>query len=617
MPLPLIPIILGGASIAAAAHGVKKGVDAKNDMDAAKSMSRKAQNIADSAEKMVKEAKESAQNAIENLGKQKIIILSGSINDFVKNFEKIKHMDLENSPGLDELRNFNPQSPEFKQLKEASFEAKDIAVNGIGALGGGALLAFGTYNVVMGGLGGLLVTATTGTALSSLTGVAATNATLAWLGGGALTAGGLGMAGGMAVLGGLVAGPALALGGSMLAKQADKAYWDAKSNLDKAKEFEEQAKNIKSVLEAIQRRAEQLKGLLIGLDMPFTSLVADLRSIIYECGTDYRTYTQNDKQQIYKCAQLAKMIKTVLDTSLLNEDGNLTKESENSYNNGQMFLAEHTFTARKNSGIAYIEPAKKVAVGKMNSHVKQITETYEQSLGSKPGVMKITLDSAGLWPEAICRYAVYLFDKKSSSIEWHNLNADGLSVDIDKFTHIIFCALQKESTNAWENVLFQTALIKLPQFAKAEFKLTGMDTNQGNKFVGKWVNIQSFVAETPKKEDKVMTFNSAGLWPEAICRYAAYFTDKNNSAHSAWHDVEADGKVVILEDGYTDVIFCGLPKNEKKNSFANAIFRTGNIELPKASGAVYKLTNVDVSDNNKYVGEWQNTNVAPPQKNKY
>ncbi len=255
-----------------------------------------------------------------------------------------------------------------------------------------------------------------------------------------------------------------------------------------------------------------------------------------------------------------------------------------------------------------------LATDETNSPVKQITETYVQSLGSKPGVMEIILNSAGLWPEAVCRYAVYLFDEETGSMEWHNLNADGLSVDIDKFTHIIFCALQKESTNAWENVLFQTALIKLPQFAKAEFKLTGMDTNQGNKFVGKWVNIQSFVAETPKKEDKVMTFNSAGLWPEAICRYAAYFTDKNNSAHSAWRDVEADGKVVILEDGYTDVIFCGLPKNEKKNSFANAIFRTGNIELPKASGAVYKLTNVDVSDNNKYVGEWQNTNVAPPKK---
>ena len=51
--------------------------------------------------------------------------------------------------------------------------------------------------------------ASTGTAIATLSGAAATNATLAFFGGGSLAAGGLGMAGGTAVLGGLVAGPAL------------------------------------------------------------------------------------------------------------------------------------------------------------------------------------------------------------------------------------------------------------------------------------------------------------------------------------------------------------------------------------------------------------------------
>ena len=51
--------------------------------------------------------------------------------------------------------------------------------------------------------------ASTGTAISTLSGAAATNATLAFFGGGSLATGGLGMAGGMYVLGGLVAGPAL------------------------------------------------------------------------------------------------------------------------------------------------------------------------------------------------------------------------------------------------------------------------------------------------------------------------------------------------------------------------------------------------------------------------
>lgn len=53
-----------------------------------------------------------------------------------------------------------------------------------------------------------LGTASTGTAISTLSGVAATKATLAWLGGGALAAGGLGVAGGAVVLGAITVGGA-------------------------------------------------------------------------------------------------------------------------------------------------------------------------------------------------------------------------------------------------------------------------------------------------------------------------------------------------------------------------------------------------------------------------
>lgn len=340
MPLPLIPIILGGASAIAAAHGVKKGIDAKRDMDLAKEINSNASGIASQAENTINTSKEKTTKAIEGLGEVKIKVLSGSIHDFVSTFEKIRNVMLADSQGLDELRNFNSQSPEFLQLKQVSMEAKQIAVNGIGAIGGGALLAFGTYNVVMGGLGGLLVTATTGTALTSLTGIAATNATLAWLGGGALSVGGFGMAGGIAVLGGLVAGPALALGGSLFAKQVDKAYWDAKSNLEKAKEFEEQALAIKSTLKAIRTRAYQLKDLLEALDKPLSELNADMRSIIRNNGTDWNTYSETDKRQIYKCVQVAQVLKMVLDTSLLKEDGTLQQDSKLSLEKGQAFLEQ-------------------------------------------------------------------------------------------------------------------------------------------------------------------------------------------------------------------------------------------------------------------------------------
>ncbi|MET9605220.1 hypothetical protein ABZZ17_09145 [Streptomyces sp. NPDC006512] len=74
-----------------------------------------------------------------------------------------------------------------------------------GAAAGGAA-AYGAFTAAA-----LFGTASTGTAISALSGVAATNATLALLGGGTLAAGGAGMAGGILLLTGMVAAPAAAL----------------------------------------------------------------------------------------------------------------------------------------------------------------------------------------------------------------------------------------------------------------------------------------------------------------------------------------------------------------------------------------------------------------------
>ncbi|WP_442597675.1 hypothetical protein [Neobacillus sp. D3-1R] len=338
MPLPLLPAIAAGIAAVSAAAGVKKGFDAKRDMGKAKSLNQTSQDIARESEEFINMAREKTNEAITELGQVKILILSTSINEFVQSFEKIKNINLKNSEGIDELRNFNPTSESFKQLKEASFEAKKIAINGIAAIGSGALLAYGTYSVVMSGLGGLIVTATTGTALGTLSGVAATNATLAWLGGGALSAGGLGMAGGMAVLGGLVAGPALAIGGAIFASQAKTALNNAYGNYDKAKVFKKQARNIGIALKAIFTRANQLTELLQKLDVFLAYQVKLLGEIIESKGVNWENYSKDEQQEIYKCVQLAQTIKGILDTSLLKQEGELDEISERVLENGNKYL---------------------------------------------------------------------------------------------------------------------------------------------------------------------------------------------------------------------------------------------------------------------------------------
>ena len=338
MPLPLIPaaaaLIAGGTAL----HGARKGLEAKHDMDEAKVINSTSEDYAREAEEFISMAKEKTSQAISDLGREKIDILSSSIREFVEYFEKIKHMELKNGPGIEELQKFNPSSEEFRQLKTASFGAREAAVNGVAAVGSGVLLAYGTYSAVMGGAGGLLVTATTGTALSSLTGAAAANATLAWLGGGALSAGGLGMAGGTMVLGGLVVGPALAVGGSIFASQAKSALNNAYSNYDKARAFRRQAKNVGIALKGICVRAEQLTGLLQELNSYFVSSVKALKHIVKNAGTDWRNYSETQKKSIYQCVQLAQTIKVILDTSLLREDGTLNEVTESVLTNGNQYL---------------------------------------------------------------------------------------------------------------------------------------------------------------------------------------------------------------------------------------------------------------------------------------
>lgn len=338
MPLPLLPAIAAGIAAATAATGVKKGLDAKRDMNQAKSLNASSQDIAKEAEEFILMAKENTNQAIQELGQEKIRILSTSINNFVLNFEKIKNINLKSSEGIDELKHFNPSSESFKELKQAAFEAKQITVNGLAAVGSGALLAYGTYSVVMGGLGGLLVTATTGTALTSLTGVAATNATLAWLGGGALSAGGLGMAGGMAVLGGIVAGPALAIGGAIFASQAKTALNDAYGNYDKAKVFKKQARNIGITLKGIFTRANQLTELLQQLDVHFVKQVQQLEAIIKARGVNWQDYSEVQQKEIYKCVQMAQTIKVILDSPLLKQEGDLDEASEKVLEDGNRYL---------------------------------------------------------------------------------------------------------------------------------------------------------------------------------------------------------------------------------------------------------------------------------------
>ena len=322
----MVPIILGVIAGGAAIAGVGNGVSAVVKNNDAKDINRDAQNTFDKAKRKAKRAKNASKKSLEALGTAKLNVLDKSMSKFVEAFSQIKNISFTESDGLDEMKKFTLDKQELKEMRELGDMATSMIGGMVGGAGAGALAAFGAYGATM-----TFAAASTGTAIASLSGVAATNATLAFLGGGSLAAGGLGMAGGTMVLGGLVAGPALAVLGGVMNAKASENLDNAYSNLAKAKAAAEEMNTVTTLCKGISARAGMFTDLLERLDTGFSKAVTQLENIIEIFGTNYGAYSEEAQNVVAMSAALAKAVKTVLDTPILNEDGSLTETSKEVY----------------------------------------------------------------------------------------------------------------------------------------------------------------------------------------------------------------------------------------------------------------------------------------------
>lgn len=320
MPIPLLFIGIGAAT---ATFGVGKSIKAGIDQKEANRTNERADDIIKDASKKIETCRRNCGAAIDNLGKCKIQILDESIKPFIAEFEKLNHVELSESKGLNELQKMVLDQKNFTELKELQSMATSMAGGVASGAMAGAITAFGAY-----GAAGALATASTGTAIASLSGAAATNATLAFFGGGSLAAGGLGMAGGTAVLGGLVAGPALAVLGVVVGAKAsanlDKAY----SNLSKAKEFKEEMDAAATLCIGIRKRSAMFNRFLISLNSVFEPLIYEMTKIISTRGNDFRVFSDEEKKVVAEAMTMAGAVKAILDTPILDDEGNLTPESD-------------------------------------------------------------------------------------------------------------------------------------------------------------------------------------------------------------------------------------------------------------------------------------------------
>lgn len=298
-----ISILLLGASALAGAAGV--GGIAKGGSQVLKANStmkelqvQHQQNLA----RLEKRNKECVRD-MDKLGRKELEILK-SFQEFSTVFEKIK-----NRPEFAKIQKQGICLPQYdgEELKKASVGANTL----LGGLGGaaagtaGGFAASGAATAVVMALG----TASTGVPIASLSGAAATNATLAALGGGSLAAGGGGVAMGTTVLGAATLGVGLLIGGVIFGITGGKISSDAKKAQKEIEKETQQTEEICNYLLDLQGIANRYGRKLDEVGSMYHEYMEKLKWMVVMQGrADWDWYTEPEKQLVNNTALLVKLL---------------------------------------------------------------------------------------------------------------------------------------------------------------------------------------------------------------------------------------------------------------------------------------------------------------------
>lgn len=285
-----IPFIIGGIAVIAGVAGVGSGIHGGGKMKEANDTMKSAQRIQENAIGKFEKRNTETTELMDALGKQELEILN-SFEQFSDLIEKIQ--------GRPEFKAYYKEGinlPEYEaeELKKVSAGA-GVLLGGIGGAAAGTAGGFAAAGVTTSAVMAL-GTASTGTAISTLSGVAATNATLAALGGGSLAAGGGGMALGSMVLGGATLGIGLLVGGvifnatgSKLSDKADEAY-------SQARRTEKEVKKIVEYFDELITAAERFRTSLTNVEEQYMKRLSILDHIInFEERTEWSEFLDKEK----------------------------------------------------------------------------------------------------------------------------------------------------------------------------------------------------------------------------------------------------------------------------------------------------------------------------------
>ena len=323
MPIPFIVALLGAAA------GIGGHMSAKETNEKADIIFKEAKRIYDEEKLIFDQAKEKTQNALLQLAYSKKNVLETSIKQFLPAYERIKHIQFKESVGINELSNFSINEQDVVVLRnmvdiyDQTFKstATSAAAGALVSLaaGGATTLSIGMTSLSTAGsllaAGELsMATSMAGSAMASLTTFAA---------------------------------PVLLFSGVSASLKADENLDKAKVAYAEAEAAVEKMKTAVVMCEAIGERASMFDELLQKLNClfaPCTSLMDGVtlkkKGFFGNKKITSQDLTGAETNLISITGSLAKAIKSIIDTPILSENGELTETSYDTYQNMNNLLPD-------------------------------------------------------------------------------------------------------------------------------------------------------------------------------------------------------------------------------------------------------------------------------------
>ena len=248
------------------------------------------------------------------------------MKQFLETYERIKNISVKDSKGLDEISNFMIEQQDAIHLREMTdLYSSAISSSVAGAATGAviALAASGSLSIVAGSL------SLAGTALS-----------LGMVGTAASIAGSTVLASLSATPLAAIVAPALLFTGFSASTKADENLEKAQAMMAEAKKEVEKMKVAETMCEAIGKRAQMYDELLRNLETMFSESVHRLQKLLqkkdkegYKNNYNSKDFSDKELEVIAVTRALAGAVKSIIDTPILTDDGKITDDSLEVYNN--------------------------------------------------------------------------------------------------------------------------------------------------------------------------------------------------------------------------------------------------------------------------------------------